>query len=515
MADSTFQILALAIYFVAMIAIGLWANSKNSDLDDYVLGGRQLSPTVAALSAGASDMSGWLLMGLPGAIYLTGLSKSWLAIGLLIGAWCNWKFIAPRLRSYTEVAGDAVTVPVFLSNRLHDKNNLLRIFSGVIILVFFTFYVSSGMVAGGKFFVSSFGQEYLVGMLLVAGITMFYTFFGGFMGASYTDMVQGLLMLAALVAVPVVAVTNLGGIGTVTDAVAHANPNALGLFTGVTFLGVISSLAWGLGYFGQPHIIVRFMAMRTPADAKAGRRIGISWMLITVVGAISTAFVGLAYFSTHPEANLSDPKTAETVFLDLSQILFHPFVAGMILAAVLAAIMSTLSSQLVVCSSALVEDLYNVFATKKKLTPTQSLWLGRCGVALVALIATLMALDKDNSILSLVEFAWAGFGSAFGPVVILSLYWRRLTLPGALASMTTGAVVAFTWRQILHWDEVLYEMVPGFFLSLLVAVVVSHLTYKQNLQIDAEFSQAERLAKDTGENRPVDMNQVWPTEYSH
>jgi len=331
MTDGTFQVIALAIYFIAMIVIGLWANSKNNDLDDYVLGGRQLSPTVAALSAGAADMSGWLLMGLPGAVYLAGLSKSWIAIGLTIGAWVNWKYIAPRLRTYTEVAGDAVTVPVFLSNRLHDKYNILRIFAGIIILVFFTFYVSSGMVAGGKFFESSFHQNYLTGMLLVAGITMFYTFFGGFMGASYTDMVQGLLMLAALIAVPIVAITNMGGLDHVTDAVANVRPDALGLFAGTTFIGIASALAWGLGYFGQPHIIVRFMALRTPEDAKAGRRIGMSWMLLTVVGSISTAFVGVAYFATHPEVSLTDKESAETVFLDLAQILFHPFIAGMIL----------------------------------------------------------------------------------------------------------------------------------------------------------------------------------------
>ena len=272
MTDGTFQVIALAIYFIAMIVIGLWANSKNNDLDDYVLGGRQLSPTVAALSAGAADMSGWLLMGLPGVIYLSGLSKSdsWMAIGLTIGAWINWKMIAPRLRSYTEVAGDAVTVPVFLSNRLHDKKNLLRIVSGIIILVFFTFYVSSGMVSGGKFFESSFHQNYLTGMLLVAGITMFYTFFGGFMGASYTDMVQGLLMVTALIAVPIVAVTNMGGANTVIDAIANTKPDALNLFAGTSIIGIASALAWGLGYFGQPHIIVRFMALRTPEDAKAG-----------------------------------------------------------------------------------------------------------------------------------------------------------------------------------------------------------------------------------------------------
>ena len=493
MAASTYQVIALAIYFVAMIAIGLWANSKNNSLDDYVLGGRQLSPTVAALSAGASDMSGWLLMGLPGAVYLSGLSQAWLAVGLTIGAWCNWKFVAPRLRSYTEVAGDAVTVPVFLSNRLKDTKRVLRIVSGVVILVFFTFYVSSGMVSGGLFFKSSFGQEYHTGMLLLAGITVFYTLFGGFMGASYTDMVQGLLMLAALIAVPVITIIDLGGVGPVVESISQVRPDALSIFAGTTFAGIISSLAWGLGYFGQPHIIVRFMAMRTPADAKSGRRIGISWMVLTVFGALSGAFMGIAYFARHPEASLTNPETAESVFLDLSQILFHPLVAGLILAAVLAAIMSTLSSQLIVCSSALVEDLYGIFSSKK-LSASKSLWLGRAGVAIVALVAGALAWNPNSSILQLVAFAWAGFGSAFGPTVLLSLYWRKLTTQGALASMITGAVVAFAWGQS-PMKSVLYEMVPGFASALLVAIIVSLVTYKKNQVIDEEFDRAVELAK--------------------
>ena len=493
MAASTYQVIALAIYFVAMIAIGLWANSKNNSLDDYVLGGRQLSPTVAALSAGASDMSGWLLMGLPGAVYLSGLSQAWLAVGLTIGAWCNWKFVAPRLRSYTEVAGDAVTVPVFLSNRLHDTKRVLRIVSGVVILVFFTFYVSSGMVSGGLFFKSSFGQEYHTGMLLLAGITVFYTLFGGFMGASYTDMVQGLLMLAALIAVPVITIIDLGGVGPVVESISQVRPDALSIFAGTTFAGIISSLAWGLGYFGQPHIIVRFMAMRNPADAKSGRRIGISWMVLTVFGALSGAFMGIAYFARHPEASLTNPETAESVFLDLAQILFHPFIAGLILAAVLAAIMSTLSSQLIVCSSALVEDLYGIFSSKK-LSASKSLWLGRAGVAIVALVAGALAWNPNSSILQLVAFAWAGFGSAFGPTVLLSLYWRKLTTQGALASMITGAVVAFAWGQS-PLKSVLYEMVPGFASALLIAIIVSLVTYKKNETIDEEFDRAVELAK--------------------
>ena len=313
------------------------------------------------------------------------------------------------------------------------------------------------------------------------------------MGASYTDMVQGLLMLAALIAVPVITIINLGGIGPVVESISQVRPEALSIFAGTTFAGIISSLAWGLGYFGQPHIIVRFMAMRTPADAKSGRRIGISWMVLTVVGALSGAFMGIAYFARHPNTSLTNPETAESVFLDLSQILFHPFIAGLILAAVLAAIMSTLSSQLVVCSSALVEDLYGVFSSKK-LSAAKSLWLGRFGVAIVALIAGALAWNPNSSILQLVAFAWAGFGSAFGPTVLLSLYWRKLTTQGALASMITGAVVAFAWGQS-PMKSVLYEMVPGFFSALLVAILVSLVTYKQNDAIDEEFDRAVELVK--------------------
>ena len=493
MTDVTYQAIAMIIYFVAMLAIGGWAYLRTDNFDDYMLADRDLNPWVAALSAGASDMSGWLLMGLPGTLYVSGLVEGWIAVGLTVGALANWLLVAPRLRAYTEVANNSITVPSFLDNRLHDTHRLLRWSSGLIILVYFTFYVSSGMVSGGLFFKSSFGQEYHTGMLLLAGITVFYTLFGGFMGASYTDMVQGLLMLAALIAVPVITIIDLGGVGPVVESISQVRPDALSIFAGTTFAGIVSSLAWGLGYFGQPHIIVRFMAMRTPADAKSGRRIGISWMVLTVFGALSGAFMGIAYFARHPEASLTNPETAESVFLDLSQILFHPFIAGLILAAVLAAIMSTLSSQLIVCSSALVEDLYGIFSSKK-LSASKSLWLGRAGVAIVALVAGALAWNPNSSILQLVAFAWAGFGSAFGPTVLLSLYWRKLTTQGALASMITGAVVAFAWGQS-PLKSVLYEMVPGFASALLVAIIVSLVTYKKNPVIDEEFDRAVELAK--------------------
>ena len=497
MSDSTFQLLAVLLYFAAMLGIGFYAYRKTSSLDDYMLAGRDLKPGVAAISAGASDMSGWLLMGLPGAIYLMGLVEAWIAIGLTVGAWLNWKFVAPRLRSYTEVSNNSITVPSFLENRFKDTTRILRIVAGLIILVFFTFYVSSGMVAGGKFFESSFGVPYFWGMVLVAGVTLVYTLFGGFLGASLTDVAQGLLMLAALVAVPIVAVIQMGGINEVinninlADAAVNAtNPDhelhRLSLIYGGTFLGIVSACAWGLGYFGQPHIIVRFMALRSPQDAKAGRRIGISWMILTAGGAVATALVGIAWFHKYPET-LADP---ETVFLRLSQILFHPFVAGLVLAAVLAAIMSTISSQLIVCSSALVEDLYGILGHKS--SDRTNVTLGRVGVLIVALIAGLLALDPTSSILELVAFAWAGFGAAFGPVIILSLYWKKFTSWGALAAMLSGAITVFIWGSNTALSKTLYEIVPGFLIASILGVVVSLLTQKHHPVIEREFSEMEK-----------------------
>ncbi len=495
--------MAIAVYFAAMVGIGLWANRQNNDLDDYLLGGRGLTPGIAALSAGASDMSGWLLMGLPGALYLTGLFEAWIAVGLTIGAWLNWTFVAPRLRAYTEVSNNSITLPSFFDNRLRGSSpqvsRALRITAGLVILVFFTFYVSSGMVAGGAFFKASFGsllpdlspgQAYLAGMLLVGGITIFYTLFGGFMGATLTDVAQGLLMLAALLLVPVIGVIQMGGPAEVYQAVIQAKPTAFSLTAGGTLIGAVSAAAWGLGYFGQPHIIVRFMALRSAADATAGRRIGIGWMALTVLGATSTSLVGIAYFATHPEASLSDPVKAESVFLDLSQIFLHPLVAGFVLAAVLAAIMSTISSQLVVSSSALVEDLASMVLTRP-LAPRAQIWLGRAGVLVVALLAVVLALNPTNSILELVGFAWAGFGAAFGPIVLLSLYWRKLSAWGALAGMIAGAVTVFLWKQL---DTPVYEIIPGFLLCAAVSAVVSHFTWKAHEETDVEFSEAARRA---------------------
>jgi sodium/proline symporter len=496
MSDVTFQMLAIAVYFAAMIGIGVYAARKTKSHEDYMLAGRELSPFTAALSAGASDMSGWLLMGLPGAIYAAGLIEAWIAIGLTIGAYLNWKFVAPRLRAYTEVARNSITLPSFFENRLRDRSRLLRIVSAAIILVFFTFYVSSGMVAGGLFFESSFGVDYIWGMLLVSVVTLAYTLFGGFLAASLTDVVQGLMMLFALILVPVLAFFTVGGLEGVQQGITDSGAELTGLIpsdvNGLVVLGIVSSLAWGLGYFGQPHILVRFMALKSVAGARSARRIGMSWMVITLIGAVVSGFIGIAYVQ-QSGLELVSP---ETVVLAMSQALLHPFVAGLVLAAVLAAIMSTLSSQLIVTSSALVEDLYQTFAKQE---PSQRLLvvLGRACVLGVAAVAMLLALDRNGTVLGLVGFAWAGFGAAFGPIVLLSLFWRKLSNWGALAGMVVGAATVFIWDAIEKATEIplftLYEIVPGFVLNLVVAIVVSLFVHRHNEEVDEEFTRTGQI----------------------
>lgn len=493
MLEQAYQIIAIGIYFSVMLAIGWYAFRKTHSFDGYMLAERGLSPSVAALSANAADMSGWLLMGLPGAIYVSGLSEAWIAIGLTIGAWLNWRFVAPRLRAYTEIAEDSITIPSFLSNRLGRDARPLRIAAALVILVFFTFYVSSGMVAAGKFFENSFSIPYIAGMLIVAAVTLLYTAFGGFLGATLTDVAQGLLMLAALIGVPIAAVISLGGPEASTSAITSVNPEALNLFHGVLdspvawIIGVISTSAWGLGYFGQPHIIVRFMALRSSKEATVARRISLAWMVATALGAIFTALIAIGFIGTNPSLTLEDP---ETVFLAMSRIFLHPLVAGFVLAAVLAAIMSTMSSQLVVCSSALIEDLLAL--TGRIWSPQKKLRLGRIGVLIIACVAMMLALDQDNAILRLVAFAWAGFGASFGPLILLSLYWKPLNATGAFAGLVSGAVITYVWGSVDTLSNAMYEIVPGFLLNLCVAIVVSKMYPQHDPHVEEQFDAMER-----------------------
>lgn len=496
------QAIAMIIYFVAMIIIGVYGYTRTKTMDDYMVGGRSLPPMVAALSAGASDMSGWLLLGLPGALYLNGIVDAWIAVGLTIGAWANWKWVAPRLRTYSQVAEDSITVPSFISARLKDERRIIQLVAGFIILVFFTFYVSSGMVSGGTFFEATFGWDYRVGMVLVAGIVILYTLIGGFLAVSWTDTVQGIMMLIALVLVPTVGLWVLGGFGVMSATLngidaSLFNPLGKGLdFAG--WIGLISALAWGLGYFGQPHIIVRFMALRSPKEATRARNIGIGWMILCVAGAGLTALAGRAMSAKNmiPDLTTGEGNPQETVFLVMGQNLFPALLAGFMLAAILAAVMSTVSSQLLVTSSAVVEDMYRG-VTKKRLTGYSGMTAGRIVVLGVSVLAAILAWFRTDSILSLVAFAWAGFGGAFGPIIILCLYWRKVTTQGALAGMIGGAVTVGVWgnlpKENLPAIFSLYEILPGFLVCLLLTWVVSRATYKHNPVIEAEFDEAIRL----------------------
>ncbi|AZA13287.1 sodium/proline symporter PutP [Corynebacterium choanae] len=517
MTEQTWFILAIIIYMAVMLAIGYWSYRQTDEYDDYMLAGRGLNPFVAALSAGASDMSGWLLMGLPGALFVTGMSELWIAVGLLIGCWANWYFVAPRLRSYSEVAENSITIPSFVENRVHDKSRILRITSSIVILVFFTFYVSSGMVAGGKYFEATFDSSYLNGMLIIAAVTVGYTFVGGFLAVSYTDAVQGMIMFLALILVPIMALLSLDNPGDIWSwAASHdygpytdgiGNPTYFKLFSGVSIAAIISNLAWGLGYFGQPHIIVRFMAIKGPRECRTGRYIGIFWMLLCIIGATMVAIIGTVFFGQDPSIAITDRNKFETIFLDMARILFHPLIAGLVLTAVLAAIMSTISSQLLVTSSALVEDLYKI-VVKTKPSNQVLINLSRTAVVAVAVVAGILAINPSDSILALVGFAWAGFGSAFGPLVIASLYWRRLNAPGAIAGMITGALVSFVWGQTPALHAALYEIVPGFIASAIAIVVVSLLTRTPDRATIRQFDESVRLIAEADKHPELPFSQL-------
>lgn len=485
----TGAIISLSIYFAGMLAIGVYAWRKSTaDVAGYLLGGRRLTPSVAALSAGAADMSGWLMMGLPGAAYLSGLSASWIAIGLFAGALANYLIVAPRLRVHTEKTGDAITIPAYFAERLDDRSHALRMVSAIVIILFFTLYTSSGMVAGGKLFETAFGADYALGLWITAGAVLIYTLIGGFLAVSLTDFVQGIIMFVALVLVPVAAYLAIDG--DVAAQVVAINPTAMDLFAGTTVLGIISSLAWGLGYFGQPHIITRFMAVRSVKDIPTMRNIGMSWMAVSLIGALATGFVGLAYARANGVA-VDDP---ETIFILLGQILFHPLITGFLYAALLAAIMSTISSQLLVSSSSLVEDFYRVFL-RRTASERELVTVGRLAVLVVSLVAIALAYSPDNTILGLVADAWAGFGAAFGPLVILSLTWRRLTVAGALAGVLVGAVTVVIWILPLlpeggKLNDTIYAMVPGFAFSMIATWLVSLATRPSPVAVE-RYDEAE------------------------
>ena len=486
MSISTPTLITFIVYLVAMLAIGGIAYRLTNNLSDYILGGRKLGASVTALSAGASDMSAWLLLGLPGAIYLGGLSEGWIALGLVVGAYLNWKYNAPRLRLFTELSGDVLTLPDYFENRFFDKSSGLRVISAIVILVFFTFYTSSGMVAGAKLFNSSFGMDYQYALWIGALVIVSYTFFGGFLAVCWTDFFQAILMMLAMVVAPVVVLYELNGLANTLQQVEAVNPVLVSWGEGLTFIGFISLQAWGLGYFGQPHVLVRFMAAESVAAIKPARRIAMTWMIISLTGSLMTGFFAIAYFIDRPEA-AELATNSETVFILLTQVVFNPWFAGFLLAAILAAIMSTIDSQLIICSSAITEDFYKRYF-RREAEDKELVMVGRISVVLIALLALFIGQDPDSKVLSLVSYAWAGLGAAFGPVVLFSVLWRKTTRNGALAGMIAGAVTVLVWKQLSGgWFDV-YELLPGFVISSIAILLVSKFD-DSNHEAEALFDQ--------------------------
>ncbi len=477
---NTATVVTFLLYLCALIGFGILFYRYSETLPDYILGGRKLKSGVAALSAGASDMSGWLLLGLPGAVYAAGLNQIWIAIGLSIGAFLNWQYVAARLRTYTEKSGNAITLPDYLEQRFEDRSRVLRIVTATVILIFFALYTASGLVAGAKLFESSFGWGYETALFTGAGVIVVYTFLGGFMAVSWTDFFQGILMFLALITAPILLIFFFENWETLTAGVAGVDPAFLNVYHDMTLIGILSLLAWGLGYFGQPHILARFMAIEDPTKVPKAQMIGIGWMVFALLGAVFVGFTGIAWFADNP---LPDP---EFVFLVMIGELFNPWLAGILLAAILSAVMSTVDSQLLVCSSALAEDFY-----KGLFRPSAShhelVWVGRLSVVAVAVVALVIAWNPEAMVLELVAWAWAGFGASFGPVILFSLFWRRMTLQGALAGVVAGAVTVLIWNNLEGGLFNLYEILPGFVLSSLAIYLFSIRTDPPSESITAAF----------------------------
>ena len=509
---------AFIAYMIIMIVIGFVCSKGNKNNEDYFLGGRNLGSWTAAMSAQASDMSGWLLMGLPGAVYLAGTGEAWIAVGLLIGTILNWYIVSARLRKYTIVAGNSLTIPSFFKNRYRDHKNIIKIVSASIIAVFFTVYTASAFSSGAKLFATLFsdsasGDEnynrvYVIGLIVAAVVILVYTFMGGFKAVCTTDLIQGLMMIVAILTVPVLAYAILTFDTSFSSALAAKGVEQPAQFlnffvngdgTPVSAVSIISNLAWGLGYFGMPHILVRFMAVKSNEEIKKSRKIAVVWVIISLTASCLIGLIARGYLT----AQLDD-ATSESVFIRTIQQIFSGngvliFIGGIFLCGILAAIMSTADSQLLVTASAVSEDLYKG-AVKKNASEKSSLLVGKIAVAVVAVIAFFIALNPKSSIMGLVSDAWAGFGSAFGPVVLLALFWKRSTLSGAISGMATGALTVIIWDysplvngQTLYAATNLYSLVVGFGLALIVNVIVSLLSKKPSKEIIDEFDSIKNI----------------------
>ncbi len=478
--------LTFVIYLALMLAIGIVAYRRTQNLSDYVLGGRNLGPIPSALSAGASDMSGWLLLGLPGFALVAGFGAFWLAIGLLVGTWLNWLLVAQRLRVYSHRANNSLTIPAFFENRFNDTSHILRVISATFVLIFFLFYTSSGLVAGGKLFETVFGFDYTWAVLIGAAAVISYTLFGGYLAVAWTDVVQGLLMVGALLLVPLITLGEIGGIDSALNAVETKNPELLNMFTdaegkAITWIGTLSLLGWGLGYFGQPHILARFKGIKDKSSVPAARRIAVIWSAVSMAGACLIGLTAIGYLP-------NDLADSETVFMVMVDALFHPVIAGILLAAIMAAVMSTADSQLLVASSAMTEDFYKTLLNKDA-TEKQLVNGGRIAVIAIAVIATILALDKDSKVLSLVSYAWAGFGAAFGPAILMSLYWKNMTKIGALAGIVVGGVTVVVWKQLSGGIFDLYEIIPGVILAFIAIVIGSKVSAAPSSKVTDQFEE--------------------------
>jgi len=492
--DLNYPIITIFIVYIAsVLLVGFLASRITKNISDYILGGRNLSGALTALGAGASDMGGWLLMALPGAAMINGINQIWMPVGLAIGAYLNWQFLAKRLRVYTEVANNSLTIPAYFDNRFHDHSRILRIVTAFVVLTFFTFYAAAGFVAGAMLTQNIFHFDYLTSLLVCSSVIIAYTCIGGFFAISWIDFFQGTLIFFALLLVPIFTIYHLDGLSNTLNLLSSEPAHYLDAFHGIGIISVISLLAWGLGYFGQPHIIVRFMAARSANEIPVARFICMFWMILAMYGSIFTGIVGAAYFTTQGIAL----KNPETIFLVLSQTLFNPWIAGFLIAAVLSAIMSTVSAQMLSAASALTEDLYRPLL-KKPVSDKHFVTVARICVLLIAATAVLIAAtaSQGSSILKLVSYAWGGLGASFGPVILISLYWRRMTRSAAITGIITGAFTVIIWeilgKQVGGIFE-LYSIVPGFFLNALMVFVVGNLSRVPEVKTTSQFDVA--LAK--------------------
>lgn len=502
--DKIWILIAFAAYMLIMIGIGAKSMKKTNNSEDYFLGGRGLGGWVAALSAQASDMSGWLLMGLPGAVYMLGTGQVWIAIGLFIGTVLNWLFISARLRRYTIKAGNSLTLPQYFENRYKDKSRVLRVASSLFIMIFFLVYTASAFSAGGKLFSSVFGIDYKVALTVGAGIILLYTFMGGFWAVCVTDFIQGLLMLVGLLFVPIAAYFIVGGWSEINGAVSSQGINADTYFnimySGDTKMGVIdiiSQLGWALGYFGMPHILIRFMAVKSEKELKKSKSIAITWVALSLGAACFIGMVGRAYLSQVLESAESENVYIEMILQMFKEDIPVMFIGGVFLCGILAAIMSTADSQLLVTASSISEDLYKGVVNKDAKDKTV-LKISRITVVVVAIIAFLLALNPNNSVMGLVSNAWAGFGAAFGPLVLSSIFWKRSNSIGAIVSMISGGITVIVWDYVplvngetLGAKTGLYSLVVGFAVGLVGMVIGSLVTKAPSEEIMKEFDEVK------------------------